>query len=124
MDLSELRSALRRHALSALAAAVVVVLLGAAAAFLPAKRYSATATILVQPNPDKAELGSVQVVATITPALPARIGSKSFYVQVKQQVPSSVAAAPVSLGGNGDAGTGLLTVTARSTSRTSAAGRP
>lgn len=121
MELIDVMTALRRNRVSAAVAFALAVLLGVAAAYLPAERYRSTATVLVQPNPDKAAIGAVQMVQFVMPSLAASVESRTFGEAARAQLPPAVSAAKPRVESEGDPGTGILTIRAESTRRAATA---
>lgn len=111
MDLSELRTALRRYWAVALLAFEVWVLIGVAMSFLPASQYRATATVAVTAPPtldNATSVASYQI-----PIIVARLQSRRFVEQVQADLPAAVADADVSIEVANDTGTGILRIRAQ-----------
>lgn len=116
MELSDLLRAFRRYWAVALAAFGVVLTVGIAAAYLPAERYRASATIVVLPSAD-ATNASPFLVSSAMPSLAARVQSRSFALGARDRLmrEGALPRAGVSVTAEGDPGTGILTITAEST---------
>ncbi|MDP9070449.1 MAG: hypothetical protein M3N68_04030 [Actinomycetota bacterium] len=115
MQLNDLIQALQRHRLLAAAAFVLCLAVSLAAAFVPAPRYRATTTVLVQPDPERAQFGTVQAVEFVMPALVAAAESRSVEAASRAQLPPAIGAADVDIAANAEPGTGVLHVYAVST---------
>lgn len=116
MELSDLLRSLRRYWIVAIAAFGVVLAIGIAAAYLPAERYRATATIVVLPSPDAANASPFLVSSTM-PSLAARVQSRSFALGARARLEQEgkLPRAAVSVTAEGDPGTGILAIVAEST---------
>jgi len=62
MELRDLVRALKRFRLPAVGVFVAVLALGLAAAFIPANKYRATATLLVEPSGDNVDFSDVEAI--------------------------------------------------------------
>lgn len=115
MTLDDLLTALRRHRWPALLVAGLVMLVATAAALLPPDRYTARATVIVQPaNAD--DLGPFSAaVQVLLPTLATTVESRSSSLQVRSGLPRRFEGADVELSARPEPGVGLLVVTAEST---------
>lgn len=114
MELTSVIRAMRRHLAVVLVAFVVVLGLGIATAYLPPDRYKATAIILVQPDPDKAQF-QPQVVNFVVPSLIAQAHSRTLAEQAIARLPEALRGARVKVDTVDVDGTGVVSVTASST---------
>ena len=112
MELSDVRVALRRYWLVAMAAMVFWLVVGAMLAFLPEGRYRATATLIVSPTSTSSEPGasSVQVTNFQIPAILAVIESRSFAEDVAADHDDLASRRSVSVEATVDPGTGIVRV--------------
>lgn len=115
MQLNDLIQALRRHRFPAAGAFVLCLAVSLAAAFVPAPRYRATTTMLVQPDPERAQFGTVQAVEFVMPALVAAAESRSLEATLRAELPSALGAVDADIGAEAEPGTGILHVHAVST---------
>jgi capsular exopolysaccharide synthesis family protein len=101
---------MRRYWLLALAVLVIVMLNGAAASFLPAKSYEATATVAADLNP---AIGGnlVQAAAFEIPGIVETVGSSPFRATVVTKVDPAYAQAGVGLSAVSEPGTGIIRLT-------------
>ncbi|MBA2624291.1 MAG: hypothetical protein H0U89_01585 [Acidimicrobiia bacterium] len=114
MELRDVRLALRRYWLLALLVLVLCVGLGAAAAFLPAKTYEASATLtaLVPPR-EGFSPNPTSIIDAEMPVLEVRATSRSFRNRVRQDLAEAepdAAGIPVSIAVLRDSGSPLLTI--------------
>lgn len=112
MQLSDLLRALRRHRWAALLAFAAFLAVSLGAAFLPAPLYRATTTVLVQPDPERAQVSTVQAVEFVMPSLVAVVESRSLEVQARQEVPAPLRTVGVEISAEVEPGTGVLHVSA------------
>jgi Mrp family chromosome partitioning ATPase/capsular polysaccharide biosynthesis protein len=92
VDLRDLRLELRRNWLVAVATFVVCVALGAAAAFVPAPRYQASATIKVTTRAaqgENASPASVSLALFLIPGIEREIASRSMRERAVDRVPEA-----------------------------------
>ena len=117
MELSDLRIALRRHWLIALAVFLVCVAMGVAAARLPTKQYEATSVLLVLP------LGGSEASAAnfIAPSYVALLTSDALRDDAEPNVPLSYRLTPISVAAEHATGTGVITLSVTSPSPGAAA---
>jgi len=100
------------------ALATVAVCLGAgwAAAFLPAKQYKATATLLAQPAPGNTDpSGAVAVLEYLVPQLPTEATNSATVNSARSLLPSQEASAQVKIDSSSNPSTGVLTIDVTST---------
>lgn len=112
MEFRDLVRTLKRFRLLAAGAFAAVLLLGVAAAFLPAERYRASATLLVEPSGEDVDFSDVEALRFLLPALAERVDTSAFHGQVRQAVPPSFRDDDVSLSAALEQGTGLVRLTA------------
>ena len=112
MELRDLVRALKRFRLPAVGVFAVVLALGLAAAFIPANKYRATATLLVEPSGDNVDFSDVEAVRFLLPALAERVNTDAFHARVRQDVPPRFRDADVELSADVEQGTGLVRLTA------------
>ena len=114
MDLRDLFDAIRRNWLSGATAFTAVMVLGVLAAYLPAERFTASATVLVQPNFENGQLGAVQAVQFMMPSLEAKVESTTFSRQAYRRMDTGSIRRAVRVNALADPGTGILTITTSS----------
>ncbi len=114
MELKNVVRALRRHWVVVLVLLVVVTAVGSLLAYLPPDRYQARATLLVQPNPDKAQINP-QVIGIVVPSMLAKIESKAFRERALANVAADLRSTKVKVTGADTSGSGVLEVRASST---------
>jgi uncharacterized protein involved in exopolysaccharide biosynthesis len=103
--------AVRRFWWLALFVFCLVAAAGIAAAYVPAKRYEATATLLAQPaTSSQFSATSVALIQFLLPAIPEQVKSRGFREQLYSSLPSELRTVDVS--SSVEAGTGVLRVTA------------
>jgi tyrosine-protein kinase len=85
-----------------------VLVLGLAAAFLPAEKYRASATLLVEPSGDNVDFSDVEAVRFLLPALAERVDTSAFHGKVRQAVTPQLREEDVSLAASVEQGTGLV----------------
>lgn len=116
MELKNVVRALRRHWLVVLLLFVVVVAAGSLMAYLPPDRYQARAIILVQPNPEKAQINP-QIIGIVVPSLLAQTDSASFRERSLAALPADLRSASVQVSAADTSGSGVLELRASSTRR-------
>lgn len=121
MELSQLVEIVRRRWKAAVAAFLIVLGLGMAAAFLPATRYTATATLLAQPNLEVVEFGQVQVVEFLLPSLARQAESDRFARSAADALPRGATRASYDVTAETDPGTGVLEIKVTTERRAAAA---
>ena len=93
MEIRQLIRDVRRNLLVALAAFVLCVVAGGAAAFLPAKHYTATTLVAVQPAPNRG-LGRQRrgeaIIAHRAPQLPAEATAPRNLARARANVPAAL----------------------------------
>jgi Mrp family chromosome partitioning ATPase/capsular polysaccharide biosynthesis protein len=119
-DLALVRS-LTRHWFVALVAFSLCLAMGSAAALLPEKSYEATSTVSVEPTTGQQAATGVQTINFLMPSFIERIESKPFRDRVAEGLPTGVATAPVAVHGSVETGTGVLSITVGSESRSATA---
>jgi len=122
MEIRQLIRDVRRNLVVALAAFVLCVLAGAAAAFLPAKHYSTSTLVAVQPATEST-LGNSNpgaIISLIAPQLPAEATSAPNLAAARTHVPPPYQAVGASVDATVDPGTFIVTITATSTSKVAA----
>jgi capsular exopolysaccharide synthesis family protein len=123
MEIRQLIRDVRRNLPVALAAFVLCVVAGAAAAFLPAKHYTATTLIAVQPAPNSAVSGGSNVgglIAIVAPQLPAEATAASNQARARLNVPPPYRAIGATVTATVDPGTFIVTISATSTNKVAA----
>lgn len=114
MELKELLKTLRQRWLLALTVLWVVVAAGYAAATLPEERFTAVATLLAQPDPDRVEFGQVQVVEFLMPSIETRVESDAMSEAVEASVPPAATARAFEIAFDNEPGTGIVEIHATS----------
>ncbi len=119
MTLRDLLGALRRHWAVATAAFLAFAIVGAAASFLPAPTYRATATMFVQPQPGNSSdsFGAVEAARFVLPALAEVVRTETFRVAVRDRVGSRTRGKEPTLSAKPEAGTPVLRLSAEGTDR-------
>jgi capsular exopolysaccharide synthesis family protein len=123
MTLRDLLDRLRRYWAVAATVFLVAMAIGVAAAYLPAERFRSTATLIVQPQADRAvEFGQALAAEFLLPAVVEQIKVDSFQRQVFQNATQRLGRRPdpdpgVELEPVNEPGTGIVTVEATSTDR-------
>jgi capsular exopolysaccharide synthesis family protein len=118
VDLRDLLGAIRRFWLLALTVFALAVVLGCAAAFLPTKKYTTTATVVGTPatrqtNVDSASLDAVRF---LLPTIASQVDTNTFRDEVQAAVPPELWRDDVEMSATTDAGTSLVRVSAVSES--------
>ena len=108
MEFRDLVRTLKRFRLLAVVVFAAVVALGAAAAFLPASKYRADATLLVEPSGENVDFSDVEAVRFLLPALAERVSTDAFHARVRQSVPPPFRDEDVALSAEVEQGTGLV----------------
>jgi capsular exopolysaccharide synthesis family protein len=123
MEIRQLIRDVRRNLVVALAAFVLCVLAGAAAAFLPAKHYTASTLLAVQPSADAIAAGNnaEAVIAIIAPQLPAEATADTNLDRARANVPKPQRAIGATVNATVDPGTFIVTITATSADPVAAA---
>ncbi|MGC1512632.1 MAG: P-loop NTPase [Acidimicrobiales bacterium] len=114
MELKNVVRALRRHWVVVLVLLVVVTAAGSVLAYLPPDRYQARATLLVQPNPEKAQINA-QVIGIVVPSMLAKVESRAFRERALATVAADLRSASVKVTAADTSGSGVLEVRASST---------
>jgi capsular exopolysaccharide synthesis family protein len=112
MEFRDLVRTLKRFRLLAAGVFAGVLLLGIAAAFLPADKYRAGATLLVEPSGEDVDFSDVEAVRFLLPALAERVDTSAFHGRVEQAVPAQYEDESVTLSATIEQGTGLVRLTA------------
>jgi capsular polysaccharide biosynthesis protein len=108
---SSVSGALRRYWWVALFVFCLVAAAGVAAAYVPTKRYEATATLLAQPaTSTEFSSTSVALIQFLLPAIPEQVKSRGFREQLYSRLPFQLRAVEVT--SSVEAGTGVVKVTA------------
>src|SRR5580692_7253604 len=107
MEIRQLIRDVRRNLVVAIAAFVLCVLAGAAAAILPAKHYTASTLVAVQPAPGSAVDGQnpSEVIAIVAPQLPAEATAATNLARARANVPPPYRAIGASVAATVDPGT-------------------
>jgi Mrp family chromosome partitioning ATPase len=119
MDLNDLRRALRRFWIPSAAVFCLTVVAGYVAATSGGPSFVSTSTIAVTPNP--AEPGGIERVNFEIPVIVETVGSRSFRVQLAQELDASSLGALTSLTATSEPGTGIVRITAEGSDRTAVA---
>ncbi len=112
MELRDVVRALKRFRLLAAAVLLLFVGVGALAAFGLPEKYSATATLLVEPSGENVDFSDVEAVRFLLPALVERVDTSAFERTVRQRVPGAYQREDVTLEASVEAGTGLIRMNA------------
>ena len=110
MEVRDLFGTLRRFWLLVVAVLVAALALGYLAAYIPAERYRARATLIVTPVSKQIDYTTVQTVQYLLPSLAAQVDTASFANQVRNSVPSTVPWDSVSLKATDEPGTSIVRV--------------
>ncbi len=124
MEIRQLIRDVRRNLVVAIAAFVLCVVAGGAAAFLPAKHYTATTLLAVQPAPGSAVNGNSNVpaeIALIAPQLPAEATSASNLAASRASVAPAYRTIGATTTATVDPGTFIVTISSTSTDKVTAA---
>ena len=108
MEFRDLVRTLKRFRLLAVGVFVAVLALGLAAAFLPASKYRADATLLVEPSGENVDFSDVEAVRFLLPALAERVSTDAFHARVRQSIPPQFRREDVALSAEVEQGTGLV----------------
>jgi capsular exopolysaccharide synthesis family protein len=120
MEIRQIIRDVRRNAVVAVAAFVLCVVVGAAAAFLPAKHYTATTLVAVQPVNSPNAAGP-QVVPIITPQLPDEVTAKESLAAARTHIAEPSRTIGATVAATADVGTYIVTITATSSDPVAAA---
>jgi capsular exopolysaccharide synthesis family protein len=121
VELSQLVDVIRRQWKVAAAALLVVLALGMAVAFVPPKRYTATATVLAQPNLEGVEFVQVQVVEFLLPSLGRQVESDRLRSFAATSLPPEAEGVSYDIKAETDPGTGVLDIKVSTVRRAAAA---
>jgi capsular exopolysaccharide synthesis family protein len=123
MEIRQLIRDVRRNLAVALAAFVLCVVAGGAAAFLPAKQYSASTLVAVQAAPGA--IGTIsnvgELISIVSPQLPAEATSATNVARARANVPEPYRSIGASVSATVDPGTFIVTITAKSSNKVAAA---
>jgi len=119
MEIRQIIRDVRRNAVVAIAAFVLCVLVGAAAAFLPAKKYTASTLVAVQPVNIPSGAGP-QVIPIVTPQLPEEVTSQANVDALRASVPTPYRGIGASITSTADPGSFIVTIEATSANATAA----
>ncbi len=115
MEIEQLIRTLRANLLTVAAVFLLCLAAGTAAAVLPAKQYTATAVVLLQPVPGSADIsGDIVAIQYLLPQLPTEATDPSSLIRARSRVPAGEARAQVSVSAVADPGTGILQISATS----------
>jgi capsular exopolysaccharide synthesis family protein len=120
MEIRQVIRDVRRNIVVALGVFVLCVVIGAAAAFLPAKHYTATTLVAAQPV-NAANGGGPQVIPIIVPQLPDEVTALSNLDAARARVPEPARPKGATIAATADPGTNIVTITATSSTPTAAA---
>jgi capsular exopolysaccharide synthesis family protein len=118
MHLKDVVAAVKRSKLLCAGVVLAFLALGAAAVELPARSYTATATLIAGPNPKSAATSSVPTVQFMLPAIVQQVETGQFRRAVLLRHPVLARVTDLGITAAAAPGTGILSVTA--TSRDSA----
>lgn len=121
MELKDLVQALRRFWLLAAAVLMLVVGAGAAAAFVPTPKYTATATLLIQPKGSAIDFSSIDAVNFLLPSIVTQVGTRGFQRRVLSRLPRFVADTRPSVSARLEPGTAIVRISGTSTQPEAAA---
>lgn len=108
--------ALRRHWIASLFIFAFIVVAGSFVAYMPPDKYEASAIVLVQPNPEKANI-TPQIIGLMVPSMLAQLDSRSFRERALASVSSDIRSARVRISAVDSFGSGALNIRASSTQR-------
>lgn len=104
-------SAVRRYWWLALLVSCGVVAAGVAAAYVPAKRFQASTTLLAQPaTASDFNSTSIALIQFLLPAIPEQVKSQGFHAKLDSRLP--VEMRNVDLSASVEPGTGVIRITA------------
>ncbi len=123
MEIRQLIRDIRRNLVVAVAAFVLCVIAGGAAAFLPAKHYTTSTELTVQPAPGFSANGGdpAAVISLVAPQLPAEAVSDSNLVLARRSVAQPQRSIGASVNASVDPGTFIVTISATSSNKLAAA---
>ena len=121
MELRDLVQALRRFWLLALGVVALCVAAGAAAAFLPAEKYRAKATLIAEPRGQAVDFSSVEAVNFLLPSLVEEVRTDSFRSATLGRLPIGAPTNDVTLDAQIQSGTAIFRISAESGSPLTAA---
>ena len=111
MEFRQLLRTIQAHAWVAFAAFALCASIGVAAAYLPAKQYNTSATLLAQPNPRATDpLSSVQIIQIEIPQLATQASADATVREAVATLPAKYARAAVDISATGDSGTNTLKI--------------
>lgn len=115
MDLRQLLRTIRANALWAVVAFLACLFVGGAVAFLPAKQYQASTTVLVQPPPNSPNPeNDVGVITAVLPQLPLEATNQQAQAAARALLPSDLRGVAVTLAAAFDPSSNTLTFSATS----------
>ena len=115
MSWTDLRRALRRYWPVGLVALLAVEAVGAVAAFVPDKKYEATATVLVQPRSTRTfDFNAASAIEFLAPVMVRQVKTGTFPAAVRDRLPRDMRAEPIDVEASHETGTGIVSVTATS----------
>ena len=122
MEIRQVIRDVRHNAVVAIAVFVLCVVIGAAAALLPAKKYTASTLVAPQPPTNQAGVQNYpQVVQVIVPELPAEATAGANEAIARDHVPARFRSEVGSVTATADPGTNIVTIEATSSSPEAAA---
>jgi tyrosine-protein kinase len=111
LEFRQLLRTIQANAWVAFAAFALCALIGAAAAFLPAKQYSTSATLLAQPAPRATDpLSSLQIIQIVMPQLATQASADTTVRDAMAALPAKYAQAAVDISATGNSGTNTLEI--------------
>ncbi len=111
MEFRQLLRTIQANAWVAFAAFALCAAIGAAAAYLPAKHYSTSATLLAQPTPRATDpLSSLQIIQIEIPQLATQASADATVRDALAALPAKYAHAGVDISASGNSGTDTLEI--------------
>jgi polysaccharide biosynthesis transport protein len=122
MEIRQVIRDVRRNLAVAVAAFVLCVVLGGAAAFLPAKHYTASTLVAVQAAPNAIVGGSnvEGLISIVAPQLPAEATAATNLTRARADVPEPYRGIGASASATVDPGTFIVTISATSSNKVAA----
>ena len=111
MEFRQLLRTIQANAWVAFAAFALCALIGAAAAYLPAKQYTTSATLLAQPTPGATDpLSSLQIIQIVIPQLATQASADATVRDAVASLPAKYAQAAVDISATGNSGSDTLEI--------------
>jgi len=112
VEIRDLAQILRRFWLLVVGVFASALLLGCVAAYAPAQKYKATATLLVTPAAKTIDYSAVQAVQFLLPSLTAEVGTHSFVESTRRRILPRVPWNGASVSATNDPGTSIIRIDA------------